>query len=753
MLFISALIIGLYAWARFMPSGLDLALGMAVSDAAAITATAVCVVMTVLCLWLPQKHTDIIALAVYFMAVALVSLLIFTSGGTDSPFISAWLAVSLFAGFFGIGAVGILAVLAVANTALSYFNQPMDLPILVGHTVLGLAPIILGAILWHRQPSSKKSNDSFRDLANKLSSVEGKSDIVINSIDDGVVSIDRTGIIDLINPAAETLLGWNQGDALGLDWRSVFKLCDIEGREIDETENPIAQSLLSNQPVHNDSLQLITNGEKRRMVSIVSSPIGQNDGGIIIVFRDITNEKAEEREQAEFISTASHEMRTPVASIEGYLGLALNPATAQIDEKARDYITKAHESAKHLGELFQNLLDISKSEDGRLKSNPEVIDVASLMANIFSDLEPIAREKGLRYIYRPSPSLDVASTERKLQPVFYVFTDPSFLREVSANLIENAIKYTPNGDIIVDVTGDDKFVTISIQDSGVGIPAEDLPHLFQKFYRVDNTDTREIGGTGLGLYLCRRLAEAMGGGIRVESVYKQGSTFFLDIPRISHEDAMEKISEAGEAKPTITKDSSNRLSTEQSSQDFETTVIESTPQPQPQPTIAPTAQPAEPPAQHPAPQMVQPQPAQAAGTQFTYQPAQVAAQQQVIQPAPATPQQPAEVVMPQTIEVTQTSGTSLEFKIPEQFQNLPFQEMSLADLDSTVRAQPVFENSGFQPLNVLPDPVQQPAQAPQQPTAATYPQPRSVEQLASRYAQFDQASRATSVSVPPRVQQ
>ena len=109
--------------------------------------------------------------------------------------------------------------------------------------------------------------------------------------------------------------------------------------------------------------------------------------------------------------------------------------------------------------------------------------------------------------------------------------------------------------------------------------------------------------------------------------------------------------------------------------------------------------------------------------------------------------------MPQTIEVTQTSGTSLEFKIPEQFQNLPFQEMSLADLDSTVRAQPVFENSGFHPLNVLPDPVQQPAQAPQQPTAATYPQPRSVEQLASRYAQFDQASRATSVSVPPRVQQ
>ena len=242
----------------------------------------------------------------------------------------------------------------------------------------------------------------------------------------------------------------------------------------------------------------------------------------------------------------------------------------------------------------------------------------------------------------------------------------------------------------------------------------------------------------------------MGGGIRVESVYKQGSTFFLDIPRISHEDAMEKISEAGEAKSTITKDSSHRLSTEQSPQDFEATVIESTPQPQP--TIAPTAQPTEPPAQYPTPQTVQPQPAHAPEPQPTYQPAQVAAQQQVIQPTPATPQQPAEVVMPQTIEVTQTSGASLEFKIPEQFQNLPFQEMSLADLDSAVRTQPVFEKSGFQPLNIMPDPAPEPVQATQQPIT-TYPQPQVIQQPSPQYAQFDQTPRTATVSVPPRVQQ
>ena len=95
----------------------------------------------------------------------------------------------------------------------------------------------------------------------------------------------------------------------------------------------------------------------------------------------------------------------------------------------------------------------------------------------------------------------------------------------------------------VDINGDDKHVSISVKDSGVGIPAEDIPHLFQKFYRVDNSDTREIGGTGLGLYLCRKLAESMSGHLHVESEHKKGSTFFLDLPRISADEASQKMSE------------------------------------------------------------------------------------------------------------------------------------------------------------------------------------------------------------------
>lgn len=539
-LFIGGTILLLYAWARFIPTGYHLPIGEAVTDMTAGVTAVISLLAFLLCLWLPKKYLELIALAMYLLTAIMICLLIITSGGLSSPFIAAWALIALFAGLFGVWMTVGATALVVSLLAYSYAGHADVMQHVLTQGFFGLLPIALGLILWHRQPQ-KKTDKSYSDLAHKLSNIEGKSDIVINTIDDGVMAISRGGTIELINPSAQALIGWNQGDALGLSWQSVLKLATSDGKDVSEADNPIAQALQNNKPTHSDVLSLRTSSDKLRLVSIASSPVGQSGEGVIVIFRDITKEKAEEREQAEFISTASHEMRTPVASIEGYLGLALNPATANIDEKARDFITKAHESAQHLGRLFQDLLDISKAEDGRLKNEPHVIDVVAYVADIFEGLKPKATEKGLRYFYKPNPSLEQTDTERKLSPVYYADVDPDHFREITANLIENAIKYTLEGEVIVDVTGDDQTVTVSVRDSGIGIPTEDIPHLFQKFYRVDNTDTREIGGTGLGLYLSRRLAEAMSGNLRVESEYKKGSTFFLDIPRMSHEGALEKM--------------------------------------------------------------------------------------------------------------------------------------------------------------------------------------------------------------------
>ena len=532
-------IILLYAWARFIPTGYQLPIGLSVSDLAAGVAGIGSLIVLILCFWLPRKHETEIGIFVYLLTVAVAAITIITSGGVVSPFLVMWIIVAIFAGFFGAIILGMMGLLVILQIIATSVQQRVNIQFIIGYLFFGFLPLIFSLVLWIRR---QKTDDNTSSLENKLSAVESKSDVVINAIDDGVLAISKDGNIELINPSAQQIIGWDQGDALGLNWKSVLKLVTSDGKDVEDLENPIAQSLSKNQPTHNDKLFLLTSSEKRILVSIVSSPVGTDGEGIIVVFRDITKEKAEEREQAEFISTASHEMRTPVASIEGYLGLALNPATAHIDEKARDFITKAHESAQHLGRLFQDLLDISKVEDGRMKNNPKVINVNEFLKDIFDGLATKANEKQLNYIFMPD--IIDEGKEKSLQPIFYANIDPDHFREVVSNLIENAIKYTPSGEVVVNITGDDKQISVSVKDSGIGIPAEDIPHLFQKFYRVDNSDTREIGGTGLGLYLSRRLAEAMSGNLRVESKYKEGSTFYLEIPRMNNSEAKQRLESA-----------------------------------------------------------------------------------------------------------------------------------------------------------------------------------------------------------------
>ena len=537
-------IILLYAWARFIPTGYQLPIGLSVSDLAAGVAGVGSLIVLILCFWLPRKHEIGIGIFVYLLTVAVAATTIITSGGVVSPFLVMWIIVAIFAGFFGAIILGIMGLLVILQIIATSVQQGINMQFIIGYLFFGFLPLIFSLVLWIRR---QKTDDNTSNLENRLSAVESKSDVVINAIDDGVLAISKDGNIELINPSAQQIIGWDQGDALGLNWKSVLKLVTSDGKDVEDLENPIAQSLSKNQPTHNDKLFLLTSSEKRILVSIVSSPVGTDGEGIIVVFRDITKEKAEEREQAEFISTASHEMRTPVASIEGYLGLALNPATAHIDEKARDFITKAHESAQHLGRLFQDLLDISKVEDGRMKNNPKVINVNEFLKDIFDGLATKASEKQLNYIFMPD--IVGESKEKSLQPIFYANIDPDHFREVVSNLIENAIKYTPSGEVVVNITGDDKQISVSVKDSGIGIPAEDIPHLFQKFYRVDNSDTREIGGTGLGLYLSRRLAEAMSGNLRVESKYKEGSTFYLEIPRMNSSEAKQRLESTEVKKP------------------------------------------------------------------------------------------------------------------------------------------------------------------------------------------------------------
>ncbi len=513
----------------------------------AIMATVTACFSLIAYIWAPQKYIHFIALAVFYCLVATSAVLLNSTGLTDSPFIVLWMFLGVSAGLFG--TYGLLPLILLVNGyLLADFFLLQNLSAPSDFIVFGLAyelPLVVSYLLWHQKTVRESSGDkAYSALAKELSQVANKSEIVINAIGDGVIAVDNKGIIQLINPAAQTIIGWGKQDAIRLDYRSVLKLLDKTGQPVNDALDPIQKVLHTNETVVTNDLTLVTNSGNKILISALVSPVGQSGAGAIIVFRDITKEKQEEQQQAEFISTASHEMRTPVAAIEGYLGLALNPETATIDDKAHTYLQKAHESAQHLGRLFQDLLDVTRLEDGRLKSNPKVIDVVTFAEDIINGLNETAKAKGLVLLLKPKMGGSTLGLAKRLNPVFYVNADADHLREVLSNLVENAIKYTKKGDVTVDVKGDNNQVFISVKDTGIGIPPEDVSHLFQKFYRVDNSDTREIGGTGLGLYLCRRLVEAMNGRIWVKSELGKGSTFFVSLARLSHEEATARIEQS-----------------------------------------------------------------------------------------------------------------------------------------------------------------------------------------------------------------
>lgn len=371
-------------------------------------------------------------------------------------------------------------------------------------------------------------------------------EIIINNIDDGVVLVDSQGIIQLCNPGASHITGWPIEETTGLDIQQVVALTNEKGEIIKPADNPFAQVLKTGQPVRDGKASLLARDKKQVAINLSLTPLlnsAKQVTAAVAVFRDVSQERAEEKQRADFISTASHEMRTPVAAIEGYLALAMNDKVATIDARARDYLEKAHSSTQHLGKLFQDLLTSAKAEDGRLTSHPGVVEMGAFLESLTGDLRFSAEKKGLTMEFLLGSSTTInASKEtggKVIRPLYYVFADADRLREVLTNLFDNAVKYTPEGKVSIGLTGDNQVVQCYVRDTGPGIPAEDQPHLFQKFYRVDNSATRTIGGTGLGLFICRKIVELYNGRIWVESEVGKGSSFYINLPRLSTEKAKE----------------------------------------------------------------------------------------------------------------------------------------------------------------------------------------------------------------------
>ena len=390
-------------------------------------------------------------------------------------------------------------------------------------------------------PGAQAGANSAGGAVTGTESAEILANLVLNTIDSGVIIVLPTGVIEYINPAAVSLLGGQMAqNFLGAKLEDILKLENGQGVAIPAQNNLVFYAVNNGQNYTTREYFLVNlQGQKKPVAfKIITAHSPKNER--IVTFYDISSELEAESEQTEFISTASHEMRTPVASIEGYLGLALNPKTATIDERAKKYLEEAHKSSQHLGKLFRDLLDVTKLDDKRIKAHLLPIEVTSTVRSIAEGQIPKMSEKNIHFTFGSSSSANMNGGRVINQEVFAA-VDVDFLREIINNLIENAIKYTNNGGgIWVNVRGDGDRVLINVTDTGIGISPEDSKHVFQKFYRADNSETRTIGGTGLGLYIVKERVEAMSGSTWVESTFGEGSTFYVAFPRLTYEEYLRR---------------------------------------------------------------------------------------------------------------------------------------------------------------------------------------------------------------------
>lgn len=501
--------------------------------------------------WLIAKYSE--SFAVLIGALLFLLLLLYGMANTSHEaatltYTALWCISGFFIGMFGVPSlvialfVTVIYVVLHSNFELSALTQASL--VLAGGSLV----MLLAAYFFWRTKFMNLQDVRMTQLSGALRNNQEQSEILIQSIADSVIVFDTEGKISLMNPAAAAMTEWPITEAMGVDAQLVAELTEEDGSDIPTSESPFTSSLATRQHI-NRTVVLTGRSGKKQTVSLVVSPVIAPSSnklvGAVAVMRDISQEREAEKQRADFISTASHEMRTPVAAIEGYLALALNTKVSNIDDRARAYLEKAHTSTQHLGKLFQDLLTSSKAEDGRLSSHPAVVEMGAFTQQLTDDLKFAAEKKGLfaEFIIGASDTIDATAKDitstHVIKPLYYVLADPDRMREVLTNLFDNACKYTEQGKISVGLTGDNQVVQLYVRDTGNGIPAEDIPHLFQKFYRVDNSATRTIGGTGLGLFICRKIVELYHGRIWVESELGKGSTFFINLPRLSAQRAAE----------------------------------------------------------------------------------------------------------------------------------------------------------------------------------------------------------------------
>ena len=341
-------------------------------------------------------------------------------------------------------------------------------------------------------------------------------DSVLRHMSDGVIATDRRGRIVIMNTAALDILNLKSEKVIGIPLLSILPLDEkVTFRELLETQQ---ERLIHLEEDGEDSIVQCEFSVIQRESGFIS--------GLVCVLTDVTEQQKIDRERRNFVSNVSHELRTPLTSIKSYTE-ALVDGAWENKEIAPGFLKVIETETDRMMRMITDLLNLSRMDQNRLALEKEFINMNELVLHIVNRFEMVLqsepyREKNYRIL------TDI--TQRDL----WVELDQDKMTQVLDNIINNAIKYSPDGGrIIVRLMETHTDIIVSVSDEGLGISRKDIPHLFDRFYRVDKARSRAMGGSGLGLAIAQ---EVVGGKIWVNSIENKGSTFFVSLPYIPFEE-------------------------------------------------------------------------------------------------------------------------------------------------------------------------------------------------------------------------